>query len=198
MSIVVAVNKGNRIVMAADTQTSFGDSERTPTENSRSAKIYRIGQAIFGTTGWAVYDDIIADMLAHPPEGVAPGPPDLSTQRSVFAFFLDMWKELHDKYQFVNDQAQAKDSPFGDLDSSFLIASPGGIFKVSSDLGVTPFRQYYAIGSGTEYALGSLFNLYPHDDLDVEQVAVQSVRTAMAFDTGCGGDVDVLEVLTVV
>ena len=62
---------------------------------------------------------------------------------------------------------------------------------------MTPFRQYYAVGSGTAYALRAIFNLYPHDELDAEQVAVQSVKTAMAFDTGCGGDVDVLEVLTV-
>ena len=100
---------------------------------------------------------------------------------------------LHKRYPFVNDQAQSRDSPFGDLDSSFLIANAAGIFKVSHDMDVCSFQQYYAIGTGADYALGAFLNLYD-TDLETEVVARRAVETAVQFDVHCGGDLDVLSV----
>lgn len=187
MSIIVAVHKNDRIVMAADSLTVFGDSEQVPQANSRSIKIGRIGNAIIGSAGWAIYDDVLRDHLAQNPA------PDLSSHQAIFAFFLDLWRVLHERYTFVNDQAGNRDSPFGDLDTSFLIASPGGIFKVSSDLGVTAFNRFYAIGSGTEFALGAFHALYEHND-DLEEIATIAVEAAISMDVHCGGAIDVLHV----
>ena len=39
-----------------------------------------------------------------------------------------MWKTLHQRYSFVNDQAKRKDSPFADLGGSFLVANSNGVF----------------------------------------------------------------------
>ncbi|MEM7229972.1 MAG: hypothetical protein AAF432_14280 [Planctomycetota bacterium] len=187
MSVVVAVRKNGKTVLAADSLTTFGDSEMTPGINARSAKISRIGNAVVGSTGWGVYDDILAHYLRDRDA------PDLSTAQSIFAFFLEFWKALHDAYPFVNDQAGGKDTPFGDLDSTFLVGSALGIFKVSSDLGVTPFERYYAVGSGSEYALGALYESY--DGLgESDLIARGAVSAACAFDVHCGGDIDVLSV----
>ena len=187
MSIVIAINKNDRILMAADTLTCFGDSEQSPTSNCRTPKIYRFGSSILGATGWAVYDDILSDYVKRKEM------PELLGKEAIFSFFLELWKELHEHYPFVNDQAQSKDTPFGDLDTSFLFANRAGIFKVSSDLGVTPFQQYYAIGSGSEYALGAIYNLY--DALpDPVEIAKFAVHTACQFDVHCGGEIDILEV----
>lgn len=187
MSIVLAVQKGGRTVIAADSLTVFGDSERSPAENCHTPKLFRIGSSIFSVTGWAVYDDIIRDLMTQEET-----PPDLEGPRQIFAFFMRLWKQLHEHYPFVNDQAQSKESPFGDLDSSFLIANPAGIYKVSSDMGVTRFLQYYAIGSGAEYALGAVHCLY--DELDAAAIARRGVETAIAFDVHCGGKVDLMTI----
>ncbi len=187
MSIVVAVKKNDRLVMAADTLTCFGESEQTPASNCRTEKIYRFGESIFGATGWAVYDDILRDYVNRK------GSPDLGGRDAIYRFFIDLWKELHEHYAFVNDQAQNKDAPFGDLDTSFLIANQSGLFKVSSDLCVTAFEQYYAIGSGAEYALGALYTCYDASD-DAAEIARRAVLTACQFDVHCGGDIDVLGV----
>ncbi len=187
MSIVVAVTKNNRTVMAADSLSCFGEAQRIPSANCPTDKIRRVGAAIFGGTGWAVYDDILSDYL------IDADAPVLEDERTIFAFFLELWKALHDKYQFVNDQSREKDSPFGDLDSSFLIASKGGIFKVSHDMNVTRFNQYYAIGCAQEYALGALHNIYDRED-DAQTIARQAVQTAIEFDVHCGGDVLVMDV----
>jgi len=189
MSVIVAIRKENRIVMAADTLTSFGDSEHMPQENARTSKVGRIGDSLIGGAGWAVYDDILNDFLATRPT------PDLSSSRKIFTFFLAFWRALHDHYTFVNDQAASTNTPFGDLDSTFLIANAGGIFTVASDLGVTPLNQYYAIGSGGEYAIGVLYTLYDRTD-DIATLASDAVSAAIALNLQCGGAVDVLQLTT--
>jgi preprotein translocase YajC subunit len=42
----------------------------------------------------------------------------LTDQRSIFAFFRVFWKDLHERYSFVNDQRPNDESPFGDLDEN--------------------------------------------------------------------------------
>lgn len=186
MSIILAIRKDNRVVMAADTLTSFGDSERVPQENGRTAKIGRIGDSLVGGAGWAVYDDILNDYLTGRPT------PDLGGARQIFRFFLEFWRVLHEQYTFVNDQAINRETPFGDLDSTFLIANETGIFTVASDLGVTPLDRYYAIGSGAEFAMGVLYTMYERSD-DIVAVATDAVNAAIAMNLQCDGDVDVLK-----
>jgi ATP-dependent protease HslVU (ClpYQ) peptidase subunit len=130
-----------------------------------------------------LYDDILNHYLSKNPDI------RLDDPQTIFNFFVDLWKELHERYNFVNDQCgEEKDSPFGDLDSSFLIASANGLFHVGSDLSVTSFERYYAIGSGADYGLGALYTLY-HQDLDARTIAERAVLAAIAFDTRCGGDI---------
>lgn len=186
MSIVVAVTKDNQTVMAADTMGFYG-SQRVPIDNSRAYKIRRVGRILLAMTGWSVYDNIIDDLLIKQPK------PPLGTSQEIFRFFLTMWKELHDRYAFVNDQAANKDSPFGDLDATFMVANGRGIFKVASDTNVSHFEKYYAIGSGCDYALGCLFATYD-TDLDAASLARRAVETAINFDCYCGGEIDLFDV----
>jgi ATP-dependent protease HslVU (ClpYQ) peptidase subunit len=186
MSIVVAVSKNGQTVMAADTLNVFGQ-ERVPVDNGRADKIRRVGAALLAVTGWSVYANILDDLLADRRS------PALATDRQIFTFFLELWKQLHEKYPFVNDQPHEKDSPFGDLDASFLVANPTGIYKVSQDSSVCRFAKYYAIGSGCVYALGALHQIYDQD-ADAAQLARRAVETAIEFDIYCGGEIDVVEV----
>ena len=186
MSIVVAVTKDNRTVMAADTMGFYG-SQRVPVDNSRAFKIRRVGPVLLAMTGWSVYDNIIDDMLVKQPDV------SLGTAQEIFNFFMILWADLHERYPFVNDQAATKDSPFGDLDATFLIANGGGIFKIASDTNVSHFKKYYAIGSGSDYALGCLYTIYD-SDLDPAAMASRAVETAINFDCYCGGEIDIFEV----
>jgi len=183
MSIAVAVKKGKTIVLAADSQTTFG-STRVPAGNHKIAKIRRVGPAFLATTGWGLYENILDDYLG------AKKAPSLADRKSAFAFFLGLWKELHQKYPFVNDQCDDKNSPFGDLDATFLIANRGGILHVASDLSITEFDKYHAIGSGTDFSLGVLYALYDQVS-DPEKLARKSVEAAMAFNVYCGGQIQV-------
>ena len=188
MTIAVAVRKGGEIVLAADTQNNFGHN-RAPIANHRTQKIITVGANHLATSGWGLYANILTDFLARRRV------PKLDTERDVFRFFQAFWKALHEQYSLVNDQCQNEEdrSPFGDLDASFLLVNPGGIFFVSSDTSVTEFQQYYAVGSGAEFALGALHALYD-TKADAEVLARRACAAAMAFNVYCGGDVDICRV----
>jgi ATP-dependent HslUV protease, peptidase subunit HslV len=186
MTIVLAVHKNDETVIAADTRLSFGN-EIIPADNLRVEKILRAGSSYIGSSGWGLYDNILADFLRGRDEI------KLDDGSSIFSFFLDFWQELHKRYPFVNDQSSDKDSPFGDLDAKFLIVNSAGIFLVGNNLSVRKFEKYYAIGSGSSYSLGALDTLYDRK-LDAETIARRAVLTAIKFDKSCGGDVDLRRV----
>jgi ATP-dependent HslUV protease subunit HslV len=185
MSIAVAVRKRGHIVVAADSQESFGD-RRVLRDNHSASKIIRTGSSYIASTGWGVYDNILRDYLARVTR------PRLGSERAVFAFFITFWRQLHKRYQFVNDQVADEDdpSPFADLDSSFLVTNRTGIYYVSGNISVMAFKKYYAIGSGASYALGALHALYDQG-LGAEALARRACEAAIAFDACSSGDIDV-------
>ncbi|MEE8310950.1 MAG: hypothetical protein V3R77_01750 [Candidatus Binatia bacterium] len=187
VSIAVAVHKSGKTVIAADSLSVFGD-RKVPIDNHRASKIMAIGNARVGMAGWGLYDNVLVDFLSRGK------PPALGNEKQIYSFFLKLWSQLRERYTLVNEQPHPDDeSPFADIDSSFLIASPGGIFHVSGNLSVTRFEKYYAIGTGGDYALGSLFTLYD-GKLDAATLAVKACKTAIAFDVSCGGEIDVYDV----
>jgi len=181
MSIAVAVKSKGRIVIACDTKRTFGSGEVSDA-NLTDIKVRKIGDAYLATTGWGLYSNILDDYLESRRRI------RLTDQRSIFGFFRVFWKDLHERYSFVNDQRPDDESPFGDLDASFLVASTRGIFSVACDMSVTEFQQYYAIGSGAPYALGALHALY-EPEADPEPLARRACEAAMALDIYCGGSI---------
>ncbi len=180
MSVAVAVKSKGRVVIACDTKRTFGSGE-VPEANLTDVKVRKVGASYLATTGWGLYSNIMDDYLVAGRRRQR-----LSDQHSIFAFFRVFWKELHQRYSFVNDQRPDDESPFGDLDASFLITNSNGIFSVACDMSVTEFQQYYAIGSGAPYALGAMHALY-REGADPEPIARKGVDAAIALDLYCGG-----------
>jgi len=179
MSIAVAVRKDARIVLATDSQTNLG-SERVPAENLSGPKFMQIGDAYMAATGWTLYSNILADVL-----GRRRAAPRLDDETSIFKFFMRLWGELHERYNFVKDQADDADSPFGSLDSTFLVTCTSGIFGVASDLSVLRYERYFAIGSGAPIAIGAVHALYESEH-DAESIARRAAGAAIDHDVYCG------------
>ena len=181
MSIAVAVKLRGQLVLATDSKRTFG-SGAVPEANLSDTKIRKVGSAYLATTGWGIYSNILDDYLAGKRRA------RLTDRENIFSFFRLFWKELHERYSFVNDQRGDDDSPFGDLDASFLIINPRGIFSVACDMSVTEFSQYYAIGSGAPYALGAVHALLD-GARSAEALAKHAVEAACALDIYCGGEI---------
>jgi ATP-dependent HslUV protease, peptidase subunit HslV len=183
MSIVVAVHKGNHVVLACDSQQTMG-SILPGKDNLLGSKIRRIGKAYLACTGWGLYHNIFDDFLKGK-KNIA-----LDSSGAIFEFFLELWSQLHKKYSFVNDQCENRATPFGDLDSTFLIASQAGLFCVSANMSVMELAKYQAIGSGAEVALGAIHALYDMN-LSPEEIARKAIRAAMDHNIYCGGDIEI-------
>jgi len=181
MSIAVAVRKDAQIVLATDSVTSFG-SLQLDTSNHSAPKVISVSDVYIAGTGWSKYDNILRDYIDRSRKKI-----ELTHEAGIFRFFHRLWSDLHEYYSFVNDQVEDKETPFGDLDASFLIVAPTGIFYVSSDMSVTELKRFFAIGSGQDYALGACHTLID-TDLSAADIAIKSVNAACAFDVYCGGD----------
>ena len=187
MSVAVAVRKGRTIAVAADTQENFGDRRVLRGDHS-SSKIMKVGVSYIAQTGWGLYENILGDYFAKA------GTPRFRNEREIFVFFNRFWKRMRKDYSFVNDQPMEDDkSPFADLDASFLIVNPGGIFHVTGQMSVTRFTRFDAIGSGAPYALGALQTLYDQTQ-SAEEIARRACAAAVHFDISCGGALDVFTV----
>ncbi len=187
MSVIVAIKKDQQVILAADSQHTFGSSK--PGEgNMQESKIRKLREAYLAGTSWALYDNILDDFLAQKGEVM------LQTKQQVFAFFKELWKALHDQYSFVNDQCDDKETPFGDLDASFMVVTREHIFYISSDMCVTEFNKYHAIGSGSDFSIGAMHVLYDQN-LDAAAIAQQAVQAAISHNIYCGGPVDMVRVV---
>ncbi len=185
MSIAVAVRKNGHIALCTDSQTTLG-GERVPPENGVDRKYLRIGNAYLAATGWTLYNNILEDVLRR-----RRNQPRLDSEARIFGFFNELWQVLHDRYSFVKDQAREDDegSPFGSLDSSFLVVCARGLFAVSADLAVTRYERYFAIGSAAPVSLGACHALYD-GDADAPGIARRAVEAGIAHDIYCGGPVN--------
>ncbi|MHC4267614.1 MAG: hypothetical protein ACYSTS_04035 [Planctomycetota bacterium] len=185
MSVAVVVKKDNKIVVGADTLQCF-DSNMTDVDNLNESKLRRIGPAILASTGWGLYDNILDDYLKGKKSV------KLSTKQDIFLFFKKLWPILHEKYSFVKNQCDDSDSPFGELDSSFLIATKKRIFFVSSNMCVTEFLKFYAVGAGRDYSIGAMHVLYDQNK-SAEEIARLAIETAISNNVYCGGDIELLK-----
>ncbi len=184
MSIALAIEKNGELIVAADTLTSFGHTKVPPVLHA-AEKVRRVGNNFLATTGWGLYENILDDVIARRKNI------KLGSRGQIFDFFLRLWNDLHKKYSFVNDQIDEKEAgPFGNLDSTFIIAGRSGIYYVGPDMSVTKVKHYFAIGSGAQFALGALHGLFD-SKLGAEAIARRAVEAAISFDTYCGGDVQI-------
>lgn len=184
MSVVVAVKKGNQVAMGSDSMTHFG-STCYPVDNHKATKIFEIGDSYLAVTGWSMYYDIITDFIKRKKQI------SLLTMAEISQAFRELWKELHSKYSFVNDQCGNNvDSPFAHLDAAFLIMNKSGVFHVASDMSVNFFEKYNAIGSGSKLALGAVYALYD-SNMDAESIVNKAVQSAIGLNIYCGGKITI-------
>ncbi len=185
MSIAVVVKKDNKIVIGADTLQCF-DSNTTSVDNLYETKLRRIGSVVVAGAGWGLYDNILDDYLKGKKQV------RLTTKQQIFLFFKKLWPVLHEKYSFVKNQCDDADSPFGELDSSFLIATKKRIFFVSSNMCVTEFLKFYAIGAGRDYAIGAMHVLYDQEK-SAEEIARLAIEAAISNNVYCGGNIEIIK-----
>ena len=171
MTTLVVVRKDDQIAIAADSLTTFGDT-RLAADHDRTLRQDR------RTT-------------AAPTSGCAARPRTSSCSRACCAsserlrLLLDklaIFETLRKLHPILKDQhflnpKEEEDDPYESTQITALIANPHGIFGVYSMREVFEYTQFWAVGSGTEFALGAMHALYPRLET-AEAVARQASRPA--------------------
>jgi ATP-dependent protease HslVU (ClpYQ) peptidase subunit len=173
MTTIVAVRKNGYVAIAADTLTTFGNTRLHATKDASHDKILRVGDNFVGVCGSAAHQLVLASLLAKMPEV------QLNSKESIFETFKKLHPILKEEC-FLNPKEDEED-PYESSQITALIANASGIFGIYSMREVFEFTQFWAIGSGHEFALGAMHQAYLSEESasDIAQVGVES---GIAFD----------------
>jgi ATP-dependent protease HslVU (ClpYQ) peptidase subunit len=199
MTTIVVVKKKDTVCIAADTLTSFG-STRYPApykahpdkiirvgESATGASMHRgprlvpIGESYVGLVGSSAHRQVLESILTESPEHAR-----FRSRREIFESFRALHPLLKDKY-FLNPKEGEKD-PYESSQMDLLIANRFGIFSVNSLRDVHEHSRFWALGSGSDYALGALYACYDQK-WPAKQIAETAVRAACEFDNASAGPV---------
>jgi ATP-dependent HslUV protease subunit HslV len=185
MSIVVVVKKAGRCVIAADSLSMFGHT-KVSSNYHRCEKIHRVNGSYVGIVGASVHDNVFEHVIRKE-SGIL----NFDDTEAIFDTYLKLHTILKENY-FLNP-SESDDDEYESSRIDALIANPNGIFGMYSFRESYEFEKFWAIGSGTEYALGAMFAVYELFE-QPEKIAETAVRAACEFDDGCDLPMDIYSV----
>ena len=174
MSTLVVVKKGGKVCIAADSLTTFGDLRMGSAYDSGYDKIQKYSDGYFGIVGSAAHALVMESVMKNKKVKI-----DFSDRMSIFETFRAMHPVLKDKYFLI-----AKDEdedPYEATHIDAVICNARGIFGIYSLREVSEYNKFWAIGSGSEYALGAMYAVY--DMLEsAEEIAKAGVMAGAEFN----------------
>ncbi|MEN9559972.1 MAG: hypothetical protein RLZZ502_1183, partial [Pseudomonadota bacterium] len=105
---------------------------------------------------------------------------DFSSKAAVFETFRKLHPILKDQH-FLNPK-EDEDDPYESTQITALLANKHGIYGVYSMREVFEFTQFWAAGSGREFALGAMYQAFHQPACTAEQVARIGIETGAHFD----------------
>lgn len=185
MTTIVAVRKNGIVTIAADTLTTFGNTRLHATQDGSHDKILHIGDSYIGVCGSAAHHLVLSSLLAKTPDV------QLGSKASIFETFRKLHPVLKEEC-FLNPKEDEED-PYESSQITALIANPTGIYGIYSMREVFEYTQFWAIGSGHEFALGAMQYAYKKLD-DAEEIARIGVEAGIAYDKNSSAPVTLYSV----
>jgi len=175
MSTIVIVKKNGKACIAADSLTTFGDLRMSSDLDASSDKIQPHGDGYFGIVGSAAHSLVIESVITNKEVQL-----DFSGRMKIFESFRELHPILKEKY-FLNPKDE-DDDPYETSHIDALICNPEGIFGVYSLREVSEYNKFWAVGSGSEFALGAMHALYERLD-SAEDIARAGVEAGCEFNS---------------
>jgi ATP-dependent HslUV protease subunit HslV len=180
MSTIVAVVKNKVACIAADSLTSFGDTRQPAEYVTESDKIIRFSgytsDNYMGIVGSAAHQLVMQNLIIHHADKI-----DFSNRLSIFNTLKTIHPILKEEY-FLNSKEEDDDS-YESSRVDALIMNATGIFGLYSLREVDQYSRFWAVGSGSEFALGAMHSVYELMD-DAEQIARAGITAGTTFDNG--------------
>jgi len=184
MSTIVAVVKNGVACIAADSLTSFGDTKQSAEFVVNSDKILLLANSstnansnnltYMGIVGSAAHHLVMQNLVLDHADKI-----DLSDRMSIFITLKTIHPILKEEY-FLNSKEEDEDS-YESSRVDALIMNENGIFGLYSLREVEQYSRFWAVGSGSEFALGAMQTAYEIYDT-AEQIAQAGVVAGATFD----------------
>jgi len=173
MTTLAIVRKNDTIAIAADSLTTFGDTCLTARFDRSPEKIVRYRESYIGLCGSAAHQLVFESLLARHDDL------DFSNRAAIFETFRKLHPILKEQH-FLNPKEEDDDA-YESTQITALVANPQGIFGVYSMREVFEYTEFWAAGSGREFALGAMLALYPKLPT-AEAIARAGVEAGATFD----------------
>ena len=179
MTTIAVVKKNGRTAIAADTLTKWGTGKESATYIANNNKIVRAGDTFIGASGSATFKTIMHDYFARPKSKAR-----FDSSIQIFRTWQTFHVALKDQYFLVT--GSDKDDSLESSRFDVLLANPHGIFGVGAHRTVQEYVKFYAIGSGTDVALGAMYGVYDDPKRSAEEIARFAIEAAAEFDDATG------------
>lgn len=176
MSTIVVTRKHNQLCIAADSLTTFGETRLSAEYDKYHNKIQMLGESYIGIVGSAAHSIVIEDAYEKGHVEF-----DLNSRKAIFNTFLKLHPILKEHY-FLNTKGE-EDDPYETSHIDAVIANKNGIFSVYGLRDVNEFERFWAVGSGSDHALGAMYAVYDLFDT-AEAIARKGVEAGAVFNTG--------------
>ena len=179
MTTIAVVRKNGYAAIAADTLTKWGSGKESAAYIANNSKIVKAGDSYLAASGTATFKLILRDYFSQ--RGAVPR---FDTTINIFKTWQAFHVVLKERYFLVS--VGEKDDTIESSKFDVLMANPHGIFGVGAHRTVQEYRKFYAIGTGTDLALGALYASYDNPKLSAEQLARLAIAAAAEFDDATG------------
>ena len=179
MTTIAVVKKNGRTAIAADTLTKWGTGKESAAYIANNNKIVQAGDTFIGACGSATFKTIMQDYFARPKAKAR-----FDNTLQIFRTWQAFHQALKADYFLVT--TGDKDDSLESSRFDVLIANPRGIFGVGEHRTVQEYVKFYAIGSGTDVALGAMYGIYDDPKRSAEEIARFAIEAAAEFDDATG------------
>jgi ATP-dependent HslUV protease subunit HslV len=179
VTTIAVVRKNGYAAIAADTLTKWGTGRESAAYVANHDKLVKAGDTWLAASGTSTFKMIMRDYF-----GSRGAPARFDSPINIFKTWQAFHSALKERYYLVS--VNEKDDSIESSKFDVLLANPHGIFGVGAHRTVQEYRKFYAIGSGTDLALGALYSLYPDPRLSAEQIARRAIEAAAEFDDATG------------
>jgi ATP-dependent HslUV protease subunit HslV len=180
VSTIVIVLKNNIACIAADSLTTFGETRQSAEFVSDWDKIIQFAgyssDNYMGIVGSAAHHLVMQNLIINHADKL-----DFSSRLAIFNTLKTIHPILKDEY-FLNSKEEDTDS-YESSRVDALVMNANGIFGLYSLREVDRYSRFWAVGSGSEFALGAMHAAYDLME-DAEQIARVGVTAGATFDNG--------------
>ena len=178
MSTIVVVRKAGFAAIAADTCTSFGDLKMLGGYEVGLSKIMEHDGSYLALAGSPTHQLVLESVFRR--KGRGAGRYAFGDKLAIFESLVRLHGLMKEDY-FLSSANEEQSDPYESIRFEMLIANRSGIFGAYALREVSEYAKFWALGSGSDYALGAMYAGYDRLETAAE-IAELGVRAGAEFD----------------